>query len=627
MTTYSAKYGLRLPTNPLAPDMPKTLADYTEDLERVLERELAKGLRSMGFIPHGADVRTLGYGMWTASGPWAGVGITNLPSDPRANAGGTLEVIPFANRLRMLRWTTAALNSSQKPYTWIVFQGYNSWGSWNEISADESVSSVASLKGAITTQALADALMPAMRPAIVQAVSEAAIEAAGTDIEVLDARYRVEHDGTNNVVFGKEALRLRSFPSVRNNSVFGARALYNMAKGIYNDFFGGEAGFYLDGTGFSESTGKATRNAGFGSNTQRFNKTGMNNVTMGRNAMQCNVGGVNNTYLGAGSAQGVAHMRLSDGVIENQLPLEVWGNVGVGSATHRYGMGNQNVAVGSFALADIKPGDGNVAVGAAALSVLGKPTGMNGKTRVDTSTLAEWKSLSFRIADEILTFTAPTGHALAEGFMLQCKIENFETQFWYVQSVAGREVKLTVGMPGYTKTGVMDVLDYYTLIPGPSPSGNIGIGRRAGTKMADGSEAVAVQNAAAIGQDSAFVGDNIISLGNTAQTTHVPTPAHVLADSRDQKEVVNLTAGLSFLKSLRPVSYKHSPRGKSAAADTRRHAGFVGQEVKTASQGTSFEGVAEIGGAFSIAYDELVPVLVKAVQELSNEVDALKGGA
>lgn len=42
MPTYSAKYGLRLPTDPESPDMPQTLADYTTDLEAVLERSESK---------------------------------------------------------------------------------------------------------------------------------------------------------------------------------------------------------------------------------------------------------------------------------------------------------------------------------------------------------------------------------------------------------------------------------------------------------------------------------------------------------------------------------------------------------------------------------------------------------
>lgn len=627
MATSSPVYGLPIPTGRETPDMPEAMTAYTTKLESVLSTELAKTLRSRGFIPDGTDVRTLGYGVWTQSSNWEPKGITNLPHDTRAKNAGTLEVMLFAGKLRMLRWTTSALNSSTKPYSWVAFQGYSGWGPWNEIAPEQAITSVAGLKGAITNTALVDALGAALTSKIEAAVSAAAIEAAEGDLDVFDARYRLEDDGTHNTVFGKDALRLRKYPEVRNNVAIGAGSLFNMEKGRYNEMYGLQAGYSLNGAGYSESEGKASRNTGVGSNTQRFNTLGMNNVTMGRNSMQCNVNGVNNTYLGAGSAQGIAHMRMSDGVIENQLPQEVWGNATVGTATHRYGLGNQNAALGAYALAEIKLGDGNVALGAAALSNLGKDEGNNGKKRVDLSTNTAYQALAFTITDGVLSFTAPLGHPFQANFMLQCKIDGFETQYWYVKDVTGQTVTLETNQPGYSYTGTMDVVEYFTNALGASPTDNIGIGRNAGIFMADGrTPANSVSNAVAIGANSTFIGDNTVALGNSQQTVHTYSAVQTRSDARDKKDVTDLVDGLDLVERLRPVSYRLAPRN-GPAADERLHTGFIAQEVAAAAEGTDFEGVTEKGGAFSLAYEELVPVLVKAVQELSAEIATLRKAA
>lgn len=638
MATFSPKYGLPIPTKGESPDMPQAIADFTESLEKHLEKNekilnLAaiqaadydkNGIRKKGFIPNGADVHDLDYGLWTLSSAWAASkDLTNMPSDPRADAPGNLEVLPFASGLRMMRWTTAALSSSATPYSWVKFQGYAAWGPWKEISPEVSLTSVAGLTGAVSAVNLADALRPALAPWITEAVSQAAIEAAKGDIQALDARYRVEYDGTNNTIMGKDAIRLRKYPEVRNNTAMGLRALYNLTKGRYNDFFGGEAGYSLDGAGFPEAEGKASRNAGFGTNTQRFNKTGSLNVSMGRNSLQSNVSGTHNTAIGADSSGGIAHMRLSDGQIENQIPQNFWGNTAVGAATLTRTQDNQQVAIGAHALREHKVGVGNTAVGFGAMRLAGRNGGYNGKTFFDLSKNSSYKGLNYRIADQKCIISVPSGHPFRNGFMLECDISGFETQFWYVESFTDTSVILTVGMPGYSREGTLNILNYSDTTVASPAERSIALGFQAGQYMDDGSEAHSISNAVAIGADARFAGDNTIMLGNSQQTVHVYAPVQVRSDVRDKSEVKPLAVGLSFIKKLRPVQYRLAPRS-GAPADRRIHAGLIAQEVAEAAKGTDFQGVIENGGAFSIAYEELIPVLVEAVQELCADVAMLK---
>lgn len=87
------------------------------------------------------------------------------------------------------------------------------------------------------------------------------------------------------------------------------------------------------------------------------------------------------------------------------------------------------------------------------------------------------------------------------------------------------------------------------------------------------------------------------------------------SDRRLKKEIKDIAYGLDTVNKLRPVSYKF----KKGIQDTKL--GFIAQELK--------EHLPEVvdGGedtTYGVSYDELVPVLVKAVQELSTEVKELK---
>ena len=114
----------------------------------------------------------------------------------------------------------------------------------------------------------------------------------------------------------------------------------------------------------------------------------------------------------------------------------------------------------------------------------------------------------------------------------------------------------------------------------------------------------------------------------------------VTSDQRDKTAVTNIDLGLSFIDSLRPVTYKWDDR--SGYTGTRTHMGFIAQEVATAlgnkatgralwtndeaktdvdAEGNEVQLVERQG----LRYTELLAPLVKAVQELSARVTALEG--
>ena len=116
------------------------------------------------------------------------------------------------------------------------------------------------------------------------------------------------------------------------------------------------------------------------------------------------------------------------------------------------------------------------------------------------------------------------------------------------------------------------------------------------------------------------------------------------SDSRLKKDVADSTVGLSFVNDLRPVTFKWQNKDKVAVglpqydADSsdpvygegKAHHGFIAQEVKAVidSHSDVLDGNniwhEDPNGTQQLAQGNLVPMLVKAVQELSAEIKALK---
>jgi hypothetical protein len=114
------------------------------------------------------------------------------------------------------------------------------------------------------------------------------------------------------------------------------------------------------------------------------------------------------------------------------------------------------------------------------------------------------------------------------------------------------------------------------------------------------------------------------------------------SDARLKTDVVTCDLGLSFIQSLRPVSYRwiigdtilmppEDPEDPSslpvsvARPGVRRHYGLIAQELRDALNGKDFAGYCYDPAAdeYGIRYGELIAPLIKAVQELSAQVDAL----
>jgi hypothetical protein len=103
-----------------------------------------------------------------------------------------------------------------------------------------------------------------------------------------------------------------------------------------------------------------------------------------------------------------------------------------------------------------------------------------------------------------------------------------------------------------------------------------------------------------------------VSYINSTTGAYVP-----LSDQRLKKDITDISYGLSTVMALRAVEYLM----KTETEGSQKHLGFIAQEA----QAVIPNAVSEMtGGMYGMDKTEIVPVLVKAIQELSAKVTALE---
>ena len=142
-------------------------------------------------------------------------------------------------------------------------------------------------------------------------------------------------------------------------------------------------------------------------------------------------------------------------------------------------------------------------------------------------------------------------------------------------------------------------------------------------------------NSTFIGRDaqgSSTSASNQITLGNSSVNSLRCNETSIasLSDQRDKTDIVNLPAGLNFVKSLRPVKFKWARRDPNDNDnDGKIRAGFLAQELVTAmgSDSTYLDLIMDDNpDKLEAKIGNLVPVLVQAIKELEAKVAALEAG-
>ena len=312
--------------------------------------------------------------------------------------------------------------------------------------------------------------------------------------------------------------------------------------------------------------------------------------------------GIGNTFLGCNAGSSSAH----------------W-NVAIGhSSGHYLNTGGANVYVGVHAGSVATSGDENVYIGNYA--GYASTTGENNT------------ALGYQTMDALTTGTHNTAlgnHSMGSGVV----------------------------------TGIgNNSVGYAALVSLTSGTYNIGLGAYAGSYITSGDNNIIIGKEAGItGSPGGEIGtaDNEICLGDeNISAANIQVAWSVASDKRDKNDIEPLTLGLEFINQLEPVTYRWDKRTKyinksylSLEADDpdfvdlnnvvhdgthtepQLHAGLLAQDVEEVEQAYGFDkedltalvtNLSGDGKSYSLSYERFVPMLIKAVQELSAEVEELK---
>lgn len=124
--------------------------------------------------------------------------------------------------------------------------------------------------------------------------------------------------------------------------------------------------------------------------------------------------------------------------------------------------------------------------------------------------------------------------------------------------------------------------------------------------------------------------NNEITLGNSQHTVLrcAQTSITSLSDARDKDEIKDLSAGLDFINEIKPVSFVWKDRdenGKQGVKDS----GFTAQNLKEVQEKYNLSEELKLvyesnPEKLEASYGRLIPILVKAIQELSDKFKELE---
>lgn len=448
-------------------------------------------------------------------------------------------------------------------------------------------------------------------------------------------------------------------PTPAQNVAMGSYALASNWKGDENTAFGTLALAYNEGS----------NNVAVGYSALKFNTKGQENVAVGYKCGSFNTTGFRNTFVGMWSG---AYNRTG-----NYNTRVGWAPIIVG------GISSGDTSVGAPAGTSVLTGSANcfygsnsgvTALGTATLNLTGVSAfGYNSKPWGNYSIAVGFNARvgeegSFANNSVVVGYGASVdvGNTVAVGASATVT-QQLGTAIGY--NAAATEASTAVGYNAQA-TGIANSVavgrdsvatGQQSAVVGSQAQGagyrNTSIGSQSGIGFngqnntfigaISGVQTVSYQNCTLLGQGTVVTGSNQVQLGDSATTTYAYGAVQNRSDSRDKTDIRSTTLGLDFILALRPVDFKWDYRDAYREVDSdgrvvnlqkdgsrkrnRFHHGLIAQEVKTACDavGVEFGGYQDHslnGGEdiLSIGYDELIAPLIKAVQQLSDEVAELK---
>ena len=325
--------------------------------------------------------------------------------------------------------------------------------------------------------------------------------------------------------------------------------------------------------------------------------------------------------------------------------------------------GDSNTLVGTSAGAAITTGDGNTAYGYISLSA-STAASLNTAYGAYSMTGSATGGLNVAVGSYSLTATTSGGSNTGVGHnSLGANTSGSSNSAFGTSSLAANTTGINNTAIG---AGAMDVSvsgSYNTSVGHDSLGALTGggfntvVGRAAGWTITTGAQNTIIgynadvptagtSNAVIIGMSVVGTG-SYTTLGNGTsdiRAAHGSTTWSTVSDERYKKDITSASAGLDFVNALRPVTWNYRTLGelpetfnayeegsKEVFKNTQTNHGFIAQEVKAAIDADS--GLKDgfrmwddrEDGSQEVAEAALIPVLVKAIQELTARLAILEG--
>ena len=356
-----------------------------------------------------------------------------------------------------------------------------------------------------------------------------------------------------------------AFNSLRSNLSAPSSALANNSTG--NQMIAlGEASLAANTTG--------ANNIGIGYYALTANSSGSNNVGLGAAAMLSNTTGFSNVAIGS-SALYTSTIGARNVCIGDRAGFYIQG------ITNNTTAGRNNVAVGYYSLYNTTTGDRNIGIGEEALYA---------------NTTGYWNTV----------IGSRAGISVTDGFMNTAV--GFESLFYST----GADYNAALG---------------FRALHNATSNSNTGIGAEAGFYITTGGNNTCIGlQAGADAVANLTTQSNYVVLGNNSTANaNIKVAWTVTSDARDKCRIAPCPHGLAFVTSLAPVRYEYrkSRDSDEPVTDGRPRYGFLAQDV------LALEGeepvIIDDRDPDSLKFTEasLIPVLVNAIQELSEQVSAL----
>jgi hypothetical protein len=320
------------------------------------------------------------------------------------------------------------------------------------------------------------------------------------------------------------------------------------------------------------------------------------------------------------------------------------GNVGIGKGVFTaLTEGTYNTALGYNSLAANTTGGSNVAVGYSALAA---------------NTTASWNiAVGLQALEDNTTGCCNTALGILALPDNTTGADNTALGYTTLYSNTEGVKNIAIGRQSlyYNITGSYNTASGYRSLRHNTEGGNnVAVGHGALYAVSTG------DNNVGIGLDSGRSGspggqvttaDNQLCLGDeNIANAHIQVDWTVASDQRDKTDFTALDLGLDFVNDLEPLTYKWDKRSKygdKTADDYDLNAqtpdgthkedwldiGFKAQEVEALEIAAGYDKdnktnltttLSDDGKQYGLQYSKFVPILVKAIQELSAKVEALE---